>query len=276
MVTTCAELRVPSWLPAVIPQGNRDAMLYRLACAYRARGADGQILFEAVQRENQARCVPPLPEHTVWAKVRSASRHEPGRSQPNNAYGRVRHAGKKPNRRPSKNWRSRLEAPSEAWQKAARAFVSYAQAQLWETPRALKYLHDRGLSDDTIRRASLGWNPKDDWRRPGKRWGLPKREVKLWGGWVIPNESGGTLWGVNVRRPGHPEPKYKCITGSQRKVYGLDWAGRQSDLVIVEGEFDALLLAQEVPAIVAVLALGGAENMPDVESLRILAGFRRW
>jgi len=284
MTTSAIEVRIPADIPTTIGEGARNVTLTRLAGALRAQGLGGDALLEALQHENQARCVPPLPEREVWSIAQSVGRYEPGEQRYREPNIRTRYASKQANKQASREWPT-LEAPPEAWQERARAFARYAQGQLWQMPRALKYLRDRGLTDDTIRRAGLGWNPKD-LRDSGSRWGLSGGSVWLSGGWVIPNESGGVgmyghfgpriMWGVNVRRPDGAEPKYMCVRGSKRKVYGLDWIGHHSDLVLVEGEFDALLLAQEVPVIISVIALGGSENRPDIDSLRVLAGFRRW
>ena len=95
--------------------------------------------------------------------------------------------------------------PSDAWQERARAFVAYAQGELWKSPQALEYLHDRGLVDETIQRARLGWNPREVRDTPD-RWGIDpkdaKRGVKLRVGWVLPCEAGGVLWYVKIRRTG--------------------------------------------------------------------------
>ena len=72
----------------------------------------------------------------------------------------------------------RTEAPSEAWQAKARGFCSWAAGQLWETPAALAYLHGRGLIDETIRAAGLGWNPRQ-WDCKADTWGLDGKSVRV-------------------------------------------------------------------------------------------------
>lgn len=63
--------------------------------------------------------------------------------------------------------------PSPTWQARARAFVAYAQGQLWTNAGkpGLEYLPAGGLTDATIRRFGLGWNPRSLWDEPGHQWG---------------------------------------------------------------------------------------------------------
>lgn len=102
------------------------------------------------------------------------------------------------------------QAPGPVWQERARAFVAECQNRLWsETGRsALKSLHGRGFSDETIRQAGLGWNNEtryDD----RSAWGLPAelnekgkaKRVWLPRGWVLPWYVGGELWRISIRRP---------------------------------------------------------------------------
>jgi len=99
--------------------------------------------------------------------------------------------------------------PGPAWQAAGRAFVARAREALWAPAgeRALAWLRGRGLSDDTIRAAGLGYNGQDE-RQPRRAWDLGEGKP-LWlpRGIVIPWEAGGALWRINVRRPAGA-PKY--------------------------------------------------------------------
>lgn len=272
------DVRLPDDIPASIPEhAGRNEAMFRVACAGRAQGLGGDALAALVETENRARCRPPLPEHELASIVKSAERYPLGEQRQDNAGAtwQPSMARRRPETpREPEPWRT-IEPPSDAWQARARAFCEYAHAQLWGDATALAYLHNRGLTEDTIREAQLGWNPRE-WRDAAARWGQDGKPVWLAPGWVIPNEGSGVLWGVNIRRPGDAEPKYMMVSGSKRRVYGLGLVGHHSDLVICEGEFDALLVRQEVGAVVAAVALGGANNRPDVDSLRVLAGFRRW
>jgi len=276
MVTV--DVRIPADTPVVIAEGSRNVTMTRLAGALRAQGLGGQALLEVLERENRARCNPPLPAYEVASIARSVGKYDPGeirdpyitKAAPRTPLVKTG-MDSGPKRDP---WRV-LEPPGDAWQARAQAFAEYASGELWRDAEALAYLQSRGLTKPTIRAAGLGYNPKELRDRPG-RWGLSGGAVWLPAGWTIPNEAGGVMWGVNVRRQGDASPKYVMIRGSKRKVYGLALVGHHSDLVIVEGEYDALLLCQETGAVISVVALGGAENRLDIDSLRTLAGFRRW
>ena len=170
------------------------------------------------------------------------------------------------------------EKPGEGWQARARAFVEYAQGQLWASAEALAYLRGRGLDDDTIRAAGLGYNPKqrtDD----AERWGLSgTRKVNVWAGWVIPCETGGVLQYVKVRQAPGREPRYICVRGSRKQgaIYGLDAIKGARDVILAEGEINALILAREIQGQAAVVSVGDAGNMPGAEALAVLATCRRW
>src|SRR5215469_4040070 len=64
------------------------------------------------------------------------------------------------------------QAPCEEWQSSAKAFVEYSVKQLWSEQghQALEYLRARGLKDETIKFAQLGYNPTE-LLRPGMKWG---------------------------------------------------------------------------------------------------------
>ncbi len=177
--------------------------------------------------------------------------------------------------------------PGEAWQERARALVAHCAALLWENPTALSYLHSRGLRDEAIRAAGLGWCP-GGWRDDPARWGLDPAKypngVRPARGWVIPCEMGGVLWYVKVRRDpaelaaieartGEKPDKYLCVSGSHKAgaVYGLGGVGRATvDVILVEGEFNALVLGQELAGVGAVVSVGDAGNKPCRAAMNVL------
>ena len=101
-------------------------------------------------------------------------------------------------------------------------------------------------------------------------------------GWTIPCESGGVMQYVKIRRPaedlGEDDPKYLAIKGSKKQgvVYGLDGAKGHVDVILAEGEFNALVLGQELAGVAAVVSVGDAGNLPGAESLLVLATIPRW
>jgi DNA primase len=157
-------------------------------------------------------------------------------------------------------------APCEAWQTRARAFCSWAVGQLWETPAALAYLRGRGLSAGTIFTAGLGWNPRAMRDKPDT-WGLDGGPVYLAEGLVIPCELDGVLWYVKVRQP-KAEPRYLAIRGSVLGgVLYLAPGPMRPDMILTEGEINALSSAQVLGVVCSVGSLGAAGNLPGAQAL---------
>lgn len=190
--------------------------------------------------------------------------------------------------------------PGERWQCMARRLIDLAQRQLWERPEALAYLHARGLEDETIRAASLGFMPREAFDRNVARWGLGESEARaLWlpRGWTVPWIIAGTVWAIKVRRcdddilaarawnQAHGgdgrrnEAKYVSIRrDAAAQGLALYIAGNlaaQADVILVEGEFDALLLHQELAGIVPVVTLGSASRGLDSTAQQHLIHARR-
>ena len=139
-----------------------------------------------------------------------------------------------------------LEPPSASWQTDMRQHAADCEARLSRPVgrRARDWLHARGLTDDTIRRAALGYSD-------GRHAGIPS-------GVVIPCQAHGDLWSIKVRRL-EGTPKYQLVRGSRLgALYLADWLTNKPLVVICEGEFDALLLWQEGNDLCDVLTLGSA------------------
>ena len=209
--------------------------------------------------------------------------------------------GPSPRTRPPAALLPTAAAPADVWQAKARAFVAWAQKNLWEKyPKALDYLVGRGLSLETIKAAGLGYNPKFI-KRKTEDWGLDPAKydkgVSIYSGWVIPCECGGVLRYVKVRRPQedidaaiawnkthprkedqHNAAKYVCVTGSAKlgAIYGLDQVAGAFDLILCEGEISALTLRQELAGVAAVVSCGDAGNKPTAGALATMATVPRW
>lgn len=93
-------------------------------------------------------------------------------------------------------------------------------------------------------------------------------------GWVIPREHDDVIHYVKVRRP-QGDPKYLAIRGSRLTLYGLDDLRGRTDAVLVEGEYDALLLRQHVGDLCGVGATGSASKGLDADAIAVLCGVRR-
>jgi DNA primase len=158
------------------------------------------------------------------------------------------------------------QPPAERWQSAARLFAAWTRLILWreEGRRARAYLHRRGLRDETIYRANLGYLP-----------GRPWEWQRLFGlsipcGIIIPWFVGEELWAVKVRRAAGL-PKYTQVAGGS--AHGLYNAAALEDhetVLLVEGEFDALLAEQECGGLVGVATLGSASGTLNPHWLPLL------
>ncbi len=163
----------------------------------------------------------------------------------------------------------------QGWQDFARRLVDQAEAVLWSRygSEARRYLLARGLEQETIRKARLGYQPSDEWIE-----GLyPDRKVWVPCGVVIPWFDGGDVALINIRRP-QGDPRYVAVRGSQR---GGLYPGRSGivagqPVVIVEGEFDALLLGQELHGVAPVVTLGSAGNKPSPRVKNALLAAAPW
>lgn len=183
-------------------------------------------------------------------------------------------------------------APSDKWQARCQDFLRYTQDELWQNEEALSYLTQmRGLNTETIGSWGLGYNPRDVWDveaeyglDTGKRVWLPQ-------GIVIPGWRHDALYYIKIRRPiGEdmqacgftptrpdllPNVKYAGVRGGRQVAFGETHLARRSMLVLVEGEFDTMLLHQVCGPMVDVLTLGGAAARLTTSDLMTLATYQR-
>jgi DNA primase len=161
--------------------------------------------------------------------------------------------------------------PGQAWQVRAWAFIEWAESVLWSArgKDVLAWLRSRGLSDESIRAARLGYIPMDDLENP-EVWGTPNddiRSIYFYAGLLIPGIIGGKVWYLKMR-PAHPHgemPKYLNIRGSKSaSLYGADCIVNGLPAIFCEGELDAILLRQEVKELASVMTLGSATNELNV------------
>jgi hypothetical protein len=158
----------------------------------------------------------------------------------------------------------------------ALALVTEAEKRLWspEGAAALAYLKGRGLTEATIKAAGLGWTPRADgvpWKPPGV---------------VIPWRDGDRRALVKIRPPDEwrkrfPEekrpPKYIEAFRDRPRIYPGPEAIRPGmPLVIAEGEFDAMLLGQELADLASVITTGSSSTPIDPSMLPALLRCPRW
>jgi len=162
-------------------------------------------------------------------------------------------------------------APPALWQARAEMFMVYCTNQLQANSEALKWLHaERGLTDEAIKAARLGWNPAD-WYLRREEWGLPSgKKLRLPKGLTIPFCPAKAVIRLRVRQPEIPPAgnRYWNVSGSAMQPMML-WQNQQA-VVILESELDGLLVHQECRDIVGVVSLGSAALKPDIELHRRL------
>ncbi len=122
----------------------------------------------------------------------------------------------------------------------------------------LDYLLSRGLSEDTIKKARLGCI--DSVTLKQEYLGRVEVDTQFI---VIPWFADGILWSVNLRdiRPGMPKnERYRKFPKSGNGLYLAESLKRKLPTFLVEGEIDALSLAQEAGDLVNVVATGGTSG----------------
>jgi DNA primase len=162
-----------------------------------------------------------------------------------------------------------FDPPSPGWQDAARRIIDECEAALWSDvgTEALAWLKARGLSEQTLLSWRIGFCPKD-----GEYHGLfvPR-------GIVIPWVAGDAIWKLSVRRPAG-KPKYMAVKGSHTAsaLFGVDKLTHKPDCFVTEGEFDALLLWQEIGDLADVITLGSETGRLADRWLPVLLSVKRF
>jgi hypothetical protein len=140
----------------------------------------------------------------------------------------------------------------------ARELVEVSRGRLWspEGEPYRRWLHLRGLTDATIRAAGLGWASMATFPAggvAGRTFGAS--------GIVIPWFDGDRLAMVKIRQPSWRKPKYVEVYRDTPRVYPSMAVVRPgAPLILVEGEFDAMVLGQEVGDLASVVTLGSAST----------------
>lgn len=155
----------------------------------------------------------------------------------------------------------RIEPPNAVWQRTAQDIVEDCSKRLWSDAgiQARDLLHARGLKDETLRKWEIGYS-RNNMDSGGTKFGTYVPD-----GTVIPCLTGNTIWYLKVRRAAG-SPKYAQVKGSRPAVYGADRLRGHDVAIVCEGEFDAMLLHQEVGDLCGVITLGSASATLDVAS----------
>lgn len=162
------------------------------------------------------------------------------------------------------------QAPDQAMQAIGLAIIEEAERNLWSEvgTRALVYLvADRGLNEETIRTARLGYIPGHY-----KAW-VDMQGIKMPAGIVIPWLADQELFGIKVRRSGGPT-KYHQPAGFTiaHGLYWVDHVEPGKNVLLIEGEFNALTAWQELKGQVCPVSMGSASNTLNIRWVAHLAG----
>ncbi len=171
-------------------------------------------------------------------------------------------------------------SPSELWIEKATAFAADCHKNLLNSSYAIGLLQARGFSLGMMKEFSLGWKPSDTFS-DYPQWGLPisyneaGKERKLWlpKGLVIPTFSNSHAIKLKIRRnawqEGDKYPKYVEVSGSMKaaSVYGNI---NLKVIVLVEAEFDAMLIQQFASDLCYSMAIGGVGKRPDAATDKLL------
>lgn len=161
------------------------------------------------------------------------------------------------------------EPPGDSWKAAGLALVEQAERALWSEHgrAALSWLRaERGLHDETIKRWRLGYLPVKQIHR-AENWGIFDSEdgkFYIHAGLLIPCFAAGELWYMKIRQGKDAKQKYVHIRGGRPALFGADNLTGADDVLLVEGEFDAMLAAQEIGDVVGVATLGSAGKQLDI------------
>ena len=172
-------------------------------------------------------------------------------------------------RTPQEARRSTPTPPPEARAARAEKLITEAHKALVGKPARLEWLRKfRGLSVETAERFNLGWIERDIYMDRAA-WALPPqlradgtpKKLLVPAGLLIPGPDR-----LRIRRM---EPgtfgRYYMVPGSSNGplVIGADHPAESTGAVIVESELDAMLLCQEIPGPVLIIAMGSTSNGPD-------------
>jgi DNA primase len=149
--------------------------------------------------------------------------------------------------------RRRATTDEEAALHAVQEAIRLLHRPTHEAGEARRHLRDdRGLIDATVDAARLGFSSKRVRWLPGWPAGL-----------FVPWFEADRLVKLTVRQPDELKVKYRVLYANNHVCYPSPAAIRPGmPLVICEGEFDALLVGQELDGLASVITTGSASSRP--------------
>lgn len=153
--------------------------------------------------------------------------------------------------------------PSQVWQDRAWKLIQRAEDILWskEGKDALAWLLLRGLSEETICAARIGYIPRG-FEESAVLWGKPNDDpepIKFFRGVLVPGVIGSAIWYLKMR-PAQQigRNKYLNVRGSKLALYQAETLCNELPAIFCEGEFDTLLMSQEARGLINAITLSSA------------------
>ncbi len=186
-------------------------------------------------------------------------------------------------------WKPReITRPPEQWQTKAAAilFESYKYLLSPAGKQHRDWLNARGISNNTIKTARMGWNTVSLTFDPAS-WGLAPEKTKngsnkkIWlpEGLIIPYFRDGKPIRLRIRQS-NPTTTDRFIMVAGSAMDFLDYnshSGTQQDLsipvMVTESELDGWLLHQEVGDICSIYSVGNSSSRPDELTHAIIKHF---
>jgi DNA primase len=202
-------------------------------------------------------------------------------TEPRQSTNQYRRQPSRGDNRQESAWQAKkITLPGDLWMQKAGECIAWANNQLLNSAKgeqALNWLrNDRGLSDDTIRRAGLGWNPID-MRLERGLFGLNGNSRKLWvpSGLTIPTIiNNGSVAAIKIRLPQppswNPNLRYYAIPGSASLCLIIPARADVNACCVLESALDGWLVSQEAGDLVWVVVLGSASMRPDEAAMALL------
>ncbi|MDW8327488.1 MAG: toprim domain-containing protein [Anaerolineales bacterium] len=142
---------------------------------------------------------------------------------------------------------------NDNWRTAMKSIIRDAEKALWrhdDAKPALAYLHKRGLKNETICAAHLGYTSGNTvYRAGGEQIAIPR-------GIVIPHYVDNDIWRVTILLPRKTAPKYQPIPHSANAPFWIDAPTPNRPVVLVENALDALAVWQAARDLATPVAMG--------------------
>jgi len=158
--------------------------------------------------------------------------------------------------KPSESYKTAYASPADAFQVKASRAIETCEKNLWSGAgeNALRWLREvRKLNDEAIKNFRLGYST-----------GYAEGGLFIPRGVVIPCVVGGVVWYLKIRTS-NGKSKYTGVKGNRSNaIFNADEMLMAYDVLVVEGEFDAMTAWQELRDVMVPVTFGAAANRLDL------------